>query len=246
VADVALTSVALPAVHRGAAENAYLVVKRIVDVTLAAIALIVLSPAFLLMIALIKLDDPGPAFYSQERIRGRRARRDGSWVWVAEPFTLFKFRTMVDGADPEFHRSYIEAYIAGDERRLGALRPGRRPGESHRPAHDPRVTRVGAVLRRLSIDELPQLWNVIRGDMSLVGPRPPMSYEVAKYDGHALGRFTARSGLTGWAQVNGRTGISYTEGIRLDLEYVRRHSVLFDVWILLVTVPAVLSRKGAD
>ena len=246
MADVALTSTPAPDERSVGAGTAYLVGKRIVDVVVATLVLLIVSPVFLLTIVLIKLDDRGPAFYKQERIRGRRVRRDGSWVWVIEPFTLLKFRTMVVGADPDLHRRYMEAYIAGDQGRLRELRPGRQPGESHRPARDPRVTRVGAVLRRLSIDELPQLWNVIRGDMSLVGPRPPLRYEVEMYDELALQRFSARSGLTGWSQVNGRAAVEHAEGVALDLEYLRRRSLLFDLWILLVTIPVVLSRRGAD
>jgi lipopolysaccharide/colanic/teichoic acid biosynthesis glycosyltransferase len=246
VTDVALTSGNAHAKRSASRTNAYLVGKRIVDITLASVALLLLSPVFLLTIAFIKLDDHGPAFYRQERIRGRRVRRDGRWQWVVEPFALFKFRTMVVNADPDFHRRYIEAYIAGDEGRLRAMRPGRRPGESHRPARDPRVTRVGAVLRTLSVDELPQLWNVLKGDMSLVGPRPPLRYEVEMYDERALQRFAARSGITGWSQVNGRAAIGYEEGIALDLEYLERRSLPFDVWILLMTIPVVLTRRGAD
>ena len=246
MADVTLTSAVAAEELSASRTNAYLVSKRIFDIAFASLALLVLSPLVLLTIALIKLDDRGPAFYRQERIRGRRVRRDGRWQWVAEPFALFKFRTMVVNADADFHRAYIEAYMTGDQARLRAMRPGRRPGESNRPARDPRVTRVGAVLRKFSIDELPQLWNVLKGDMSLVGPRPPLRYEVDMYDDRALRRFAARSGITGWWQVNGRAAIDFEGGIALDLEYLERRSLLFDVWILLMTIPVVLSRKGAD
>ena len=245
MADVALTSAAAAEQRSASRTTPYIVGKRVVDIVLAAAALIIVSPVLLLTIVLIKLDDHGPAFYRQERIRARRVRRDGGWTWVIEPFTLLKFRTMIEDADPDLHRRYMEAYIAGDEDRLDTLRPGRRPGESHRPI-DPRVTRVGTILRRSSIDELPQLWNVLKGDMSLVGPRPPMRYEVELYDQRALQRFAARSGMTGWTQVNGRAAIGYDEGIALDLDYLERRSLAFDLWILLLTIPAVLTRKGAD
>jgi lipopolysaccharide/colanic/teichoic acid biosynthesis glycosyltransferase len=140
----------------------------------------------------------------------------------------------------------MTAYLAGDEARLDALRPGRKAGESFRPANDPRVTRVGAFLRKTSLDELPQLWNVLKGEMSLVGPRPPLPYEVELYEDQHLVRLASRPGITGWAQVKGRTGIRFKDLVRLDLDYIERRSILLDLWILLITIPVVVSTKGAD
>jgi lipopolysaccharide/colanic/teichoic acid biosynthesis glycosyltransferase len=226
--------------------NGYHAAKRILDIVLSALLLVLATPLLLLVAVAIKLDDRGPAVFSQERVRGRRVRSPDGWTWVRQPFTMYKLRTMRSEADPALHREYMAAYVAGDEARLNALRPGRRDGESYRPSADPRLTRVGAFLRRLSLDELPQLWNVLRGEMSLVGPRPPLPYELAMYQEHHFRRLASRPGLTGWAQVRGRTSIGMEHTVRLDLEYISRRSLWLDLKILALTVPAVLKRKGAD
>jgi lipopolysaccharide/colanic/teichoic acid biosynthesis glycosyltransferase len=225
--------------------SGYHVVKRVLDVALSGALLLLMGPVFLLVALAIALDDAGPAIFAQQRVRGRRVRKDGAWIWVLQPFTMYKFRTMRVDADPSLHRTYMEAYVAGDEERLSVLRPGRRDGDSYRPADDPRVTRVGAILRRLSLDELPQLWNVLRGDMSLVGPRPPLPYEVEMYQELHLRRLASRPGITGWAQVRGRTTIGMEQTVRLDLEYIARQSIWLDLKILLLTVPVVLTQRGA-
>jgi lipopolysaccharide/colanic/teichoic acid biosynthesis glycosyltransferase len=224
----------------------YHVAKRVLDVVLSGALLLLASPLFLLVALAIKLDDAGPAVFAQERVRGRRVRKDGAWTWIVQPFTMYKFRTMRMDADPSLHQTYMQAYLAGDEERLTVLRPGRKEGDSYRPAVDPRVTRVGAILRHLSLDELPQLWNVLRGDMSLVGPRPPLPYEVEMYQGHHLPRLASRPGITGWAQVRGRTTIGMEQTVQLDLEYIARQSIWLDLKILLLTVPVVLMQRGAE
>lgn len=224
----------------------YHVAKRILDVLTASVALILLSPLLILITVAIRMDSEGPPIFRQERLRGRRVKLDGEWTWVVETFTIYKFRTMDADADQSIHRKYMEAYLAGDEQSLIALRPNRQEGESYRPANDQRVTRVGAILRRLSLDELPQLWNVLRGEMSLVGPRPPLAYEVETYRSHELLRLAGLPGLTGWAQVKGRCTIGFEDMLRFDIEYLARQSFLFDLKVLLLTVPVVLSMKGAD
>ncbi|MGZ4131503.1 MAG: sugar transferase [Actinomycetota bacterium] len=226
----------------------YRVAKRALDIAFVVVTGVVMAPLLLLIALAIRLDSPGPAIFAQERIRGRRAGRDehGDEIWELEPYTLFKFRTMEVDADHTFHREYMDAYLAGDEELLRAMRPDRKEGESFRPAHDPRVTRVGAILRKLSLDELPQLWNVLRGNMTLVGPRPPMPYEVDRYTPEHLRRLAATPGLTGWAQVQGRAGIRFKEILRFDLDYIKRRSFWFDLKILVLTLPAVLTGKGAD
>jgi lipopolysaccharide/colanic/teichoic acid biosynthesis glycosyltransferase len=191
------------------------------------------------------VDSPGRVIFAQKRLGGRRTRKDGKWVWEVKPFTLYKFRSMHTDADVVPHRTYMTAYLMGDESELSLLRPGRVDGDSYRPSSDPRVTRVGAVLRELSLDELPQLWNVVLGHMSLVGPRPPLTYEYEMYEERHRGRLSGLPGITGWAQVRGRCTIRFEETVRLDLEYISRRSIWFDVKILLLTVPVVFSRKGA-
>lgn len=225
---------------------AYLAWKRVVDVLLASVALALLAPVAVLVAAAIRLEGPGPVVFRQERLHARRLRTEQGWAWVTEPFTLFKFRTMVVDADTAPHREYMRAYVTGDVDRLVALRPDRGDGESFRPSHDPRVTRVGRWLRRSSLDEIPQLVNVLRGDMSLVGPRPPLAYESDDYLPHQLRRLAAPCGMTGWAQVRGRTAIDFEELVRLDLEYLDQRSLALDLWILVLTIPTVLSMRGAD
>ena len=228
----------------GAERRRYFAAKRCVDIIGASVLLALASPLLAAIALAIKLDSRGPALFRQERLRGRRI--DGGSEWALEPFRLYKFRTMVANADPSLHRRYIEAYIARDEAALAELRPGRGNGESYRPLRDPRVTRVGAVLRKLSLDELPQLWNVVRGDMSLVGPRPPLPYEVRMYGERDLRRLTTPQGITGLAQVRGRCSIGFEDLIRHDLEYIGSQSIWFDLRVLALTVPVVLSRRGAD
>jgi len=172
-------------------------------------------------------------------------RSNGVTRWEVVPFSLLKFRTMHVDADADAHRAYMTAYIVGDEDYLRSLRSERSPGDSYRPEADPRITRIGALLRKLSIDEIPQLWNVLRGQMSLVGPRPPMPYEVELYDERAYARMAAAGGITGWAQVKGRCTVGFDEMVQLDLEYIARRSLIHDVTILARTIPVVLSGKGA-
>jgi lipopolysaccharide/colanic/teichoic acid biosynthesis glycosyltransferase len=223
--------------------HAYFAVKRCFDVVVASVLLVLLAPVMVSVAVAVRLTSRGPAIFRQQRIRGRRIGRE---TWVLEPFTIHKFRTMFVQAEPLLHQEYITAYINGDHERLSALRPDRREGESYRPSNDPRVTRLGAWLRRTSIDELPQLWDVLRGNMSLVGPRPPVPYEVALYGPEELLRLTTPGGITGWAQVRGRCAIDFPELIRLDVEYLRRQGLWFDLRVLLSTLPVIVSTEGAD
>jgi lipopolysaccharide/colanic/teichoic acid biosynthesis glycosyltransferase len=234
---------AVPTVREAAG---YRFAKRLLDLVVSAAMMVVLSPLFLLVILAIRLDSPGPAIFSQQRVRGRRIRNvDGSHSWVTEAFTLHKFRTMSTGADDAIHRHYMAAYLRGDEGALGELRPDRKEGEHFRPANDPRVTRVGRLLRKTSLDELPQMWNVLKGDMSLVGPRPPMPYEVELYQERHLPRLAVTPGLTGLAQINGRAGIGFEDTVAWDIEYLHTRSLWLDLTVIVRTIPAVLSAKGA-
>ncbi len=219
---------------------AYLVGKRSMDLLVGSILLVVLSPLMLLIALAIRLDSPGKALFVQERVGARSRRRDGRFVWQVRPFRVFKFRSMVQDADPQLHRDYVRDFVAG-------ARP-EAESESGLPAKlegDPRVTRVGRLLRRTSLDELPQLFNVLSGSMSIVGPRPVPDYEVECYSETAYERLTAQPGITGPWQVEGRGRVSFEEMLELDLGYVRRRSLLHDASIILRTVPAVLGSKGA-
>ncbi len=202
---------------------------RILDLTVAVAMLIVLAP-FLAVIAIaIKLDSSGPVLFRQRRI-GRSLA----------PFTVMKFRTMTHGASHETHKRFVVGLITGEQPEATSQR-----GPRFKLAGDPRVTRVGRLLRRSSLDELPQLWNVIRGEMSLVGPRPPIPYEVEHYPPHWFERFAVKPGVTGLWQVSGRSELTLEEMVRLDVEYVHRRSLWLDLSILLKTIPAVLSARGA-
>jgi lipopolysaccharide/colanic/teichoic acid biosynthesis glycosyltransferase len=213
--------------------------KRCMDVALAALALVVLSPLLLLIAILIKLDGPGPLIFAQERVGARRRSRGGRTTWEIRTFRVYKFRTMVHNADQSLHQAYVKAFVDG---RLAAADV---TGATFKLTNDPRVTRVGRILRRTSLDELPQLVNVLKGDMSLVGPRPVPTYEVAEYQPWHRERLAALPGITGLWQVSARCQVSFEDMIRLDIEYVRNWSLWRDVRILLLTIPAVLSGRGA-
>jgi lipopolysaccharide/colanic/teichoic acid biosynthesis glycosyltransferase len=232
-------------VGRTSPPRRYFATKRALDIVVASFGLLLSLPLLLLLALVIKRDSPGPVIFRQQRLRGHRIIEGGDVVWQVRPFTLYKLRTMVADADQTQHQQYMAAYIAGDEDHFAARHPDRKPGDSYRPESDPRVTRWGAILRKLSLDELPQLWNVLKGDMSLVGPRPPMPYEAELYSARDLGRLATPGGLTGWAQVKGRCTVGFTEMVELDLDYVAHQSLWLDMKILARTVPVVVGRKGA-
>jgi lipopolysaccharide/colanic/teichoic acid biosynthesis glycosyltransferase len=206
----------------------YLVVKRLLDVVLGAVLVVVTAPIMALTAAAIRLDTPGPVLFRQERVG-----KDGA------TFEMIKFRSMIAGNDDSIHRDYYRRLVEGTaEARTTAQ------GEQVFLLDDPRVTRVGRILRRTSLDELPNVFNVLTGDMSLVGPRPSIHYEVDLYDERARGRLAVKPGMTGLAQVRGRGALTFQEIIELDLEYVARRSLWLDFKILLATPAAVVKRRG--
>ena len=201
---------------------------RALDVVLASVMLLVLSPLLGAIAVAIRLDSRGSVVFRQRRL-GRGLK----------PFTLNKFRTMRVGTSDDTHREYVLELIAGNGTARGEGRP------LFKLTEDGRVTRLGHLLRRASLDELPQLWNVLRGDMSLVGPRPPIPYEVERYPADWFARFAVKPGLTGLWQVSGRSELDLREMIELDVEYVDRRSLWVNVTILARTIPAVVNRRGA-
>lgn len=223
--------------------SGYWGVKRMIDLVLVIAGLPVLIPIAVIVAVLIKIDSPGPVFFSQERVGGYRFSTGGSVRWHVRSFRFFKFRTMYQDADSEVHKQYMEAYIEGDESVMTDLRGG--VNGTYKMVADPRITRLGGFLRMFSLDEIPQFWNVVKGDMSLVGPRPPIPYEVERYGKEELRRLASIPGITGWWQVNGRSATSFQEMVRLDLEYLERRSSLLDLMILMRTAQAVFSREGA-
>jgi exopolysaccharide biosynthesis polyprenyl glycosylphosphotransferase len=205
-------------------------VKRTIDVVVSGLALLALSPFFLVLSILVKRSSPGPVFFVQERL-GRNGR----------PFNFYKFRSMRHDADDAIHRQFAAMFINGDDEGCHASNGGK---ELFKLERDPRITAIGHWLRRTSLDELPQLYNILRGDMSLVGPRPPISYEIENYQPWHLERLKVTPGLTGLWQVMGRSQVSFDEMVHLDLHYINHWSPLLDLKIVLRTVPVVLKGTG--
>ena len=221
----------------------YYVCKRVLDFSVAAVGLVVLSPLMLLLAILIMLDSPGPAIFRQPRVGLRRRGNGRDVTWELGTFTLYKFRSMVNGADPTVHRNFTQALLRGDQATVEELLAGET--ELKKMTNDARITRFGRFLRKASLDELPQLWNVLRGDMGLVGPRPPTVYEAEMYDRRQCQRMGAVPGMTGLWQTNGRCHTTYERMIEEDLEYIENQSLWLDVKVLAMTPVAVLRARGA-
>ncbi len=193
--------------------------KRALDITVASAAITATSPLMVGTALAIRLDSPGPILFKQVRVG-----KDG------EHFYCYKFRSM---------------YIDAERRKAELMANNEADGPVFKMKNDPRITRVGRIIRKLSIDELPQLFNVIKGEMSLVGPRPAIPSEVARYTYEQLGRLHAIPGITGLQQVSGRSNLDFKRWVELDLQYISEQSVWKDIEILAKTIPAVLFSKGA-
>ena len=196
------------------------VTKRLFDIVISTTALFLLSPLFILVALLIRLDSKGPIFFSQNRM-GKQSQK----------FRFWKFRSM--DVDAEKHKATLM--------KLNKMQGG----VLFKMENDPRITRVGRFIRKMSIDELPQLWNVLIGDMSLVGPRPPLPNEVAQYTPYQRRRLGATPGITCIWQVSGRSNIPFEQQVEMDLKYIANQSVWYDMGLLLKTIPAVLKGQGA-
>lgn len=201
-------------------QYAYRITKRVFDIIAAAIALVILSPVFLIIAICIKVDDPkGPVFYSQIRVG-----KDG------HHFRMYKFRSMVTNADE------LLAKLKSQNEVTGAM---------FKMKNDPRITKVGRVIRKYSLDELPQLVNVVGGSMSIVGPRPPLISEVAGYTDYDKQRLMVKPGATGMWQVGGRNDVDFDEMVELDLTYIQERSVWLDLKIMFETVKIMIKPNGA-
>jgi lipopolysaccharide/colanic/teichoic acid biosynthesis glycosyltransferase len=200
--------------------------KKAIDVSLSLALIIILAPLLLLLCFLVRATSAGPALFRQERV-GRNMR----------PFTMLKLRTMCTDNDDSIHREYMTRMFSVGQQGAGS-------DGLFKLVCDPRVTPLGSWLRRSSLDELPQLFNVLRGDMSLVGPRPVLPWEVQLFGVEYQHRFQVKPGITGLWQVSGRSRLSMRQALELDVEYALRHSLVLDLSIILRTVPAVL-RGGA-
>jgi len=193
--------------------------KRLLDMTASAILVVLTSPIMLGTAIAIRLDSPGPIVFKQMRV--------GRWN---TPFVCFKFRSM---------------YIDAEARKEKLMAQNEATGPVFKMKRDPRVTKVGRIIRKLSIDELPQLFNVLHGDMSMVGPRPPVPKEVAQYTFDQLKRLDAIPGITGLQQISGRSDMTFKRWIELDMQYIAEQSLLKDIEIMFKTIPAVVSGRGA-
>lgn len=219
----------LPADSRPAYESS----KRLIDVVVAFVVLAFSSPLLIAIAAAIRLTSKGPILFRQQQAIGRDGRR----------FTLYKFRTMTIDADDSLHRQAIERFVSGQalatEERDGEVRP------VYKVTHDPRVTPIGRLLRKTGLDEIPQFLNVLKGEMSVVGPRPPVVYEYQRYDERQRRRLEVKPGITGLYQVMARSEVSFERMVAIDLDYIARRSTALDLSIMLRTPWVMLSGRGA-
>jgi lipopolysaccharide/colanic/teichoic acid biosynthesis glycosyltransferase len=226
-----------------AAPRMYYLLKRAADILLAFFLLALLLPIMTLVVLLIIVYSPGPIFYSQERVGARLIHRNGRWYWKQENFRCYKFRTMKTNADSSLHKEYVQALIQNDEEKMAAIQGQTTP--VRKLLHDPRIIRPGRLLRKFSLDELPQLWNVLRGDMSMIGPRPAIPYEVELYKHWYGRRLEAQPGITGLQQVKARCNTDFETQIKFDIEYVDNQSLWLDIKIAFLTPWAILTGRGA-
>ena len=262
----------LQRIRRIGRRELYFIVKRVLDIVITLALLVPLAPVMVVIGIAVKLDSPGPVIFKQARVGSRRRVDEEDERWETDTFTMYKFRSMHQDADPSVHEAFIKAFIDGDKARMAQVQrettlaagslsspsdiddsvENEETGslddselEAFKLTRDPRVTRVGRFLRRTSLDELPQFWNVLKGEMSLVGPRPDLPYSVEDYKPWHFERLNAKPGMTGLWQVYGRSQVTWDESVRLDIDYVRDQSLALDLRILLRTPLVVLSGKGA-
>ena len=206
----------------------YPAVKRVAETTLAVALLVLLAPLFVLFMVAIRLDSPGPTLYRQTRI-GKNGK----------PFTFYKFRSMYQNIDRSAHQDFLKAFVNGN------VKNGKNGQGVFKPVKANQITPVGRFLRKTSLDELPQLINIVKGEMSFIGPRPNVPAEVEEYQEWHMRRLDTLPGITGLAQINGRSSIPFDHIVLYDIRYVESESLLMDLRILWQTVPLVLRGKGA-
>ncbi|MDD4856910.1 MAG: sugar transferase [Candidatus Krumholzibacteria bacterium] len=205
-------------------------IKRLIDVSASLLVIVLGFPFFLAVALLIKMTSPGPVFFSQLRI-GEHGR----------VFTLFKFRTMRQGVDDSIHREFTRSFIEG---RMPDSGLDEKTPSVYKLTNDPRITSIGNFLRKTSLDELPQFINILKGEMTIVGPRPPLQYELEHYEEWHKLRLEAKPGLTGLWQVSGRSSVPFDEMVKLDLYYIEHWTLLLDLKIMLRTIPVMLFGSG--
>lgn len=221
----------------------YYFMKRIGDLLLAGSLLLVLLPILFMIAIAIYVYSPGPIFFSQERVGARRIRMGRTHYWKQENFRCYKFRTMKVNVDTDLHKNYVQALIQNDQKKMSEIQG--QETTVRKLINDPRIIRPGRFLRKFSLDELPQLWNVLRGDMSMIGPRPAIPYEVEMYKPWHFRRLEAQPGITGLQQVKARCITDFDEQVKFDIEYVDNQSLWLDIKIACLTPLAVFSGRGA-
>jgi lipopolysaccharide/colanic/teichoic acid biosynthesis glycosyltransferase len=209
-------------------KRGYQILKRVIDLGITIIVLPIMLPAMVLVALLIRFDSPGPALFKQKRVG-----KDG------RIFDIYKFRTMTHDLDTSHHQAFMKAFVQGE------IGHGESEQTVFKPFTDSQVTRVGRILRKTSLDELPQLINVLKGDMSWIGPRPNVLWEVEAYKAWHMERLSVLPGITGLAQVNGRSAISFDTIVQYDVAYTRQQSLWLDIQILWKTFTLVVAGKGA-
>jgi lipopolysaccharide/colanic/teichoic acid biosynthesis glycosyltransferase len=234
--------------YRHLRRSLYFAVKRLIDVLIAGIALLVLAPLMLAIAVAIELETPGAAIFSQERVTARRKKGKlaaGEPEFEETRFVCHKFRTMYQDSSAELHQAFIAAFIKDDRSGMAALQRDAEAAAAFKITNDPRVTAVGKLLRTTSLDELPQLWNVLKGEMTLVGPRPPIPYEVAQYQPWHHGRLQSKAGLTGVWQISARSSASFDAMCQLDIWYIQHQSFWLDLKIIVQTPITMIFGHGA-
>jgi len=208
----------------------YLRAKRLLDIVFTLLILLPLCLVFIVVAVLIRLDSTGPIFYRQKRVGLRGAE-----------FNMLKFRSMYVESDDSVHRDAIVKYMNGQEMNVGTVAAIK---FQFKLSDDPRITRVGRLIRKTSIDELPQFFNVLRGEMTLVGPRPPLPYEVELYTPHDRLRLSGKPGLTGIWQIYGRSRVTFKDMVEMDIDYLQHQSLWEDLKLIVLTVPVMIGGAG--
>ncbi len=238
----------------------YFAIKRVIDLLVATVLLILVSPIMVVVAIAILVYSPGPIFFVQERVGAKRHTKGRSTTWEPVTFRCFKFRTMKQNADPSVHKQYVQALITRNEEQMAAAKEvarGQRDierqaaarqeadSEPRKLTQDTRIIRPGHIIRKLSLDELPQLFNVLRGDMSLIGPRPAIPYELEVYKPWHRRRLQAQPGISGLQQVKARSTRDFDEQVKFDIEYIERQSLWLDLKIAIQTPLAIIFGRGA-
>lgn len=219
----------------------YFLAKRFLDIVASLLFITIFAPIYLVIVVAIKFDSKGNVIYRQPRIGTKVHFKQGKMVVERFYFDCLKFRTMYKDVNSKLHEEYIRAFILNNQEAMSKINQG---NPKRKIVNDPRITRVGKILRKYSLDEFPQFINVLKGEMTLVGPRPPLPYEVELYQPWHYKRLEVPQGLTGLWQVTARSSVDFDEMVRLDLEYIQKQTLWLDLKILLKTPAVVIMGKG--